>query len=250
MSRAMPVPSAVALALVLAGCPDNVKDPFPKSVGFQPLTYCPQVEVPWPTDAQNPSDLYPEILNVLAAPGCGGALNPDKYVVTSHAHARTFLKVPILTVWSKMQPTQDGLPNWVHLCDDGSIKCVDSWNWLPGAETADFPVSFRMLYHVDEFISVNWEHTWREGPLKGTVADPLTLEVGARYQKTWGIENIRVQTGSFVLRPVGPVTGDEYTSIELVAWLDADTQGQSETEAVFGSLVNAYNLLKAGVYAP
>jgi hypothetical protein len=245
MSRTVPVPPAVALALVLAGCPDNVEDPFPKAVGYQPLTYCPQVEV---ADPQNPSDRFPEMLNILAAPGCGGALTPDKYVVTSHAHARGFLKVPILTVWAKMQPTQDGLPNWVHLCDDGTDKCVESWHWLPGTETADFPVSFRMKYHVDSLVSVDWEHTWRQGLLEGTVAAPLA--VGARYQKTWGIENIRVQTGSFVLRPVGPVTGAEYTSIELVAWLDADTQGQSETEAVFGSLVNAYNLLKTGVYTP
>ena len=240
MSR--PVPVLAALALALAGCPGNVEDPFPKSVGFQPLTYCPEVEVPAPTD---PVDPCPEILNVAAAPSCGGYLNPDQFAVTAHAHGRGFYKASLLAVWSKMQPAQPGLPNWIHLCDDGTVKCVDSWEWRPGLEGADFPVSFRMGYHVDEVIPVNWEHTWREGPLEGTVAAPLV--VGARYQKTSGIQNIRVQTGSFVLRKA---PDDTCTSIELVGWLSADTQGQTPEEAVTGTVRDAYGLLWTGVHPP
>ena len=245
MSRAVPISPALALAVALLGCPGNREDPFPKSVGYQPLTYCPQVEVDWPTDTAVPPDPCPEKLNILSAPGCGGALNPDTYVVTAHAHARGYLKAPLQAVWAKMQPAWDGLPNWVHLCDDGTIKCVQSWHWLPGAEGADFPVSFIMRYHVSNIISVDWELTWREGPLTGTVAAPLS--VGARYQKTWGIENIRVETGSYVLTPA---PDDTCTSVELVGWLDADTQGQSPAESVFGTLYYAYHLLLTGVHTP
>ncbi len=237
--------SALALTVALAGCPGNVKDAFPKSVGYQPLTYCPQIEVPWPTD---PVDPGPETLNVLAAPGCGGSLNPDTYVVTDQAHARGYLKKPLLTVWNRMQPGWDGDPNWIRLCQNGETwiapgsRCVDSWHWIPGGETADFPVSFVMRYHVNEIISVDWELTWREGPLVGTVAAPQA--VGARYQKTWGIENLRVETGSFVLKPA---PDDTCTSVELVGWLDAD---QSDQNSVAGTLMNAYALLKIGVYTP
>lgn len=239
MSRTVPVPPAVALALALAGCPDNVKDPFPKAVGYQPLTSC--VTADWPTDPLNPADPYPEMLSVVRAPNCGGSLNADEYVVADHAHARGFLKFPILAVWAKLQD-----PSWVHLCDAGySNGCVDSWRYLPGLETGDFPVSFRIAYHVDATLGINvdWEHTWREGPLEGTVEAPLA--VGARYQKTWGIENIRVQTGSFVLRPTD--TDPNVTSIELVGWLDA---AQSNENTVAGTLTNAYELLRAGLYAP
>jgi len=241
MSRAFPASPAVALALALAGCPDNVEDPFPKEVGYQPLTSCVTAELP--SDPVNPLDPYPEVLSVARAPNCGGALNPDMYVIADHAHALGYLKFPILTVWAKLWPKQEGLPNWVHLCDDGSPSCVDSWQWLPGLETADFPVSFRMRYHVDDIISVDWEHTWRQGPLEGDVAAPLA--VGARYQKTWGIENIRVQAASFVLKPVGPAGA--YTSIEMVGWLDAD---RTDENTVAGTLMNAYALLKTGLYAP
>lgn len=243
MSRLVPLPAALLLPVVLAGCPHNKQDDFPLSVGYQPLTYCPQVEVAWPVDTAVPPDPCPEIWNVAAAPGCGGLLNPDMYVITSHAHLRGFLKGSLVTVWSKMQPVQDGLPNWVHLCDDGTYKCVNSWHWLGGTETGSFPVSFRMLYHVDNIISVDWEHTWREGPLAGTVAAPSV--VGARYQKTWGIQNIRVQTGSFVLTST---QGDTCTQVELVGWLDGDTQGQTPTQAVQGTLVYAYTLLQTGVH--
>ncbi|HEU4382415.1 MAG TPA: hypothetical protein VFR85_02835 [Anaeromyxobacteraceae bacterium] len=242
--RALPF---ILLALALAGCPEDVKDAFPKSVGYQPLTYCPQVEVAWPTD---PVDPCPEVLSVTSAPGCGGELNPDKWVVTNHAHGRAYLKASLLAVWSTMQPTHQGDPNWIRLCKTGGgddawtvpgSQCADSWSWLPGEEP-EFPVSFRMQYHKDEIISVDWVHVWRQGPLEGTVAAPLA--VGARYQKTLGIENLRVQTTSYVLRPA---PNDTCTSIEMVGWLDAD---RTDYTTVAGTLQNAYNLLKLGVHTP
>lgn len=248
MPRPVPLTPAVALALALAGCPDNVDDPFPKSVGYQPLAYCPAATpAAWPTD---PVDPCPEVVNIVLVANCGGQLSPDKNVVVDQAQARGYLKASLATAWSRIQPIQDGDPNWVRLCRNGGLdawavpgsRCVDTWHWLPGTESQDFPVSFRMKYHVDEIVSVDWEHTWRQGPLEGTVVSPLA--VGARYQKTWGIENLRVQTTSYVLRPA---PDESCTSIELVGWLDAD---QSNETSVAGTVHNAFNLLREGVHTP
>ncbi len=248
MSRPVPVSPALALALALAGCPSNVHDDFPKSVGFQPLDFCATATpADWPTD---PVDPCPETLNFVSVANCGGFLNPDKWVVVDQAHARGYLKASLLTVWSKMQPTHDGDPNWVRLCQKGGgdtwaiagSECVDWWHWYPGTEGADFPVSFQIRYHVNDIISVDWEHTWREGPLQGTVAAPLA--VGARWQKTWGIENLRVESQSYVLKPA---PDDTCTSIEMVGYLDADRENQYSVE---GTLRNAYNLLHLGVHTP
>lgn len=238
MSRTASAIPATALALALAGCPGNTKDDFPKSVGYQPLTFCATATPPdWPTD---PVDPCPEVLSpVVRVANCGGSLNPDKYVVVDQAMGRGYLKFPLLTVWDKLKD-----PNVVHLCLGGTVvDCVDEYHPLPGLETADFPVSFRIDYVVHDIITVEWWHTWREGPLEGTVDAPLA--VGARYQKTWGLENIRVQTGSFVLRPVG-ATG-QCTSIEMVAWLDGD---RSNENTVAGTVSNAYNSLQAALHAP
>jgi hypothetical protein len=238
MPRTVPVPPAVALALVLAGCPDNVKDPFPKEVGYQPLMFCASVAAPaWPDPVG--SDPYPEVLSLARVANCGGALNADEYVVTDQAMGRGYLKFPILAVWAKLRD-----PNVMHLCLGGTaVDCVDRYEVLPGLESSDFPVSFRIKYHVDsEIIAVAWEHTWRQGPLAGTVDAPQA--VGARYQKTWGIENIRVQTASFVLRPSD--TDPNVTSFEMVAWLDAD---RSNENTVAGTVTNAYNALWTALHA-
>ena len=175
MSRSVPLSPALALALLLAGCPDNVDDPFPKSVGYQPLVYCTTATpAAWPVDPLTPPDPCPELFNVVAVPDCGGQLSPEKHVIVDQAQGRGYLKASLATTWSRMQPIQDGDPNWVRLCMNGGgddawaipgSRCTDGWHWLPGTETQDFPVSFRMSYHSNQLVSVDWEHTWREGQI-------------------------------------------------------------------------------------
>ena len=78
--------------------------------------------------------------------------------------------------------------------------------------------------------------TYRAGPLEGTEDAPI--KVGERYQKTWGIRNIEVMSGSLVATEVAPGV----TAVEMVAWLKATTQYQSDCN---GTVVDLFGDLEA-----
>jgi hypothetical protein len=63
--------------------------------------------------------------------------------------------------------------------------------------------------------------------------------IGERYQKTWGTTHIDVMAGSLLATAVDGAP--DVTSVEMIAWLKADTQGQSDCNGtvtdLFGNLV-------------
>ena len=58
--------------------------------------------------------------------------------------------------------------------------------------------------------------------------------IGQRYQKTWGVSDIRVMTGSLVATAVDGAPG--VTSVEMVEWLNATTQHQSDCDGTLTDL--------------
>jgi hypothetical protein len=206
----------MVVAVSATGCGKNVEDAFPLSVGFQPLeplvagATCP------PTMAGN------ELGPVAAAPGNG----------YYDSHACGYLQAPLLKVYEALH---DPAASYIHNTGGGTK--------LDGPPVLDveptFPVSFRVRYSsptgIPGMADAKFDITYRAGPLEGT--DEAPVKIGERYQKTWGISNIEVMSGSLVATEVAPGV----TRVEMVAWLKATTQYQSDCDGtvrdLFGDLV-------------
>jgi hypothetical protein len=205
-----------ALLLLAAGCGHNKPDDFPISAGFQPLE---PVNAAALLPAAAGNQLYPQGLGgVLAVPG-------DGHYST---HARGYLRAPLARVYLALRDPASSL---VHN-DVGSPR-LDSVPGNPFVNEEPFPVSFRVRYSNSTVIGdVKFDLTYRAGPLEGT--DTAPLQIGQRYQKTWGTNHIRVMSGSLVATPLA--ADPNVTVVELVAWLDADTQYQSDCDGTLRDL--------------
>lgn len=208
---------ATVLAALSSGCNPTRHDDFPLSVGFLPLEpISPWTQ--WP--AATPTDPHPQGLGpIIQVPESGHYAS----------HARGYLHAPLEKVYAALHDPQ---ASYIHNVSGGTRL---SATWM---DVEPFPVSFRLRYVNSTVIGdVEFDVTYRAGPLDGTDAIPLV--VGERYQKTWGTSHIQVMTGSLVATAVG---GDPtVTSVEMIAWLRADTQGQSDCDGtvrdLFGDLV-------------
>jgi hypothetical protein len=219
-------PALLAGALALlsaAGCGHNRPDDFPLSVGFQPLEPISAAALPPPAAG---NVLHPQGLGDIVAPSGNGHYT---------SHAIGYLHAPLDKVYLALR---DPAASYIH--NDGGGTRLDVPPML-GVES-EFPVSFRIRYSNNTIIGdVKFDLTYRAGPLEGTDAAPT--KVGQRYQKTWGTTHIRTMSGSLVATPVD---GDpNVTLVEMVAWLDADTQYQSDCN---GTLRDLFDDL-AGVLA-
>jgi len=206
---------AAALAC-LAGCNPTAPDPFPESLGFQPIEPC---TAPPPSGGLL-GDPYPETDSYVSGRAPDGTY--------SWAHGYAYVKAPLKDVWAAMQDPA--------VC---ALNKVDKWAVDLGVEP-QFPVSFRIHYWVYTIITVEWELTWRQGPLAGTVDQPV--QVGARYQKTWGTTHLQIEMGSVVLEEVAP----GITSVQMVGHLAADQQGGPAD--VTGTLMYFYQKLVLKVH--
>ncbi|HSM91475.1 MAG TPA: hypothetical protein VLT47_01240 [Anaeromyxobacteraceae bacterium] len=210
-------PGVVLLTLVAAGCNRTARDAFPLSVGYQPLEPLSPLAT-WP--APTATDPHPEGLGVIVAV-------PERDHFASHA--RGYVHAPLDRVYAALH---DPATSYIHNVPGGTR--------LDGAPTMDvepFPVSFRVRYANSTVIGeVKFDVTYRAGPLEGTDAVPLVI--GERYQKTWGTDHIQVMAGSLLATAVEGAP--EVTSIEMIEWLRADTQGQSDCDGtltdLFGNL--------------
>jgi hypothetical protein len=203
-----------ALLLLAAGCGHNKPDDFPLSVGFQPLEPVSAAALP-PAAAGN--ELHPQ--------GLGGLVSvPSNGYYASHA--RGYLRAPLAKVYLALHDPASSL---VHN-DSGSPRL----DFAPMLNVeSEFPVSFRVRYSNNTIIGdVKFDLTYRAGPLEGIDAAPL--KVGQRYQKTWGTTHIRTMSGSLVATPLA--ADPNITVVEMVAWLDADTQYQSDCDGTLRDL--------------
>jgi hypothetical protein len=214
-----PLPGHLALGLLLllsgAGCGSNRPDEFPLAVGFQPLE--PVVAAALPPAATN--ELYPQGLGVVVAtPGSGHYAS----------HARGYLHAPLDKVYLALH---DPRANYIH--NNGGSPRLDNAPGNPFLGEEPFPVSFRIRYSNSTSIGdVKFDLTYRAGPLEGTDAAPL--KVGLRYQKTWGSTYISTMSGSLVATPLA--ANPNITVVEMVAWLDATTQYQSDCDGTLRDL--------------
>jgi hypothetical protein len=217
---------AALLALASTGCGlKNSADEFPLSDGFQPL------EPMTPTATFPPAagnELYPQGL---------GPIVPIANFAHYTSHARGYLHAPLARVY---QALQDPAASYLHNQNGATLLAGPT-----DFKVEPFPVSFLVHYRNDtkvgpKTITTYFDVTYRAGPLEGTDAAPIVI--GERYQKTWGIENISVMKGSLVATAV-PGAPD-VTQVEMIAWLQATTQGQSDCD---GTLVDLFGDLATTV---
>jgi hypothetical protein len=98
------------------------------------------------------------------------------------------------------------------------------------------PAVARAFYKNDTGSSivpvVKFDVITRMGWLQGSAADPL--ELGQRSHKTCGTTHIQMMDGSITARPVAPADlppgVGAATAVELVYWLEADTQTQADCD--------------------
>jgi hypothetical protein len=191
----------------------NATDEFPLSVGFQPLEPV-SPATSWP--AASATDPHPQGLgSIVHAP------NFNHY----GSHARGYLHAPLAKVYEALR---DPAASYIH--NSGGVTRLDG---SPVLDVEPFPISFRVRYSNATVIGdVKFDVTYRAGPLQGTEA--ALVEIGQRYQKTWGVTNITVMTGSLVATAVDGAP--DVTSVEMVAWLQADTQKQADCDGTLSDL--------------
>lgn len=216
--RKLPVSGIALAALLAAACLHNRSDDFPLSVGFQPLEPI-SAATNWP--APTGTDPHPQGLGPIVAVPASGHFD---------SHARGYLNAPLAKVYAALH---DPVASYIHNVSGGTRL-----DGAPAFGIEPFPVSFRVRYANSTIIGeVKFEVTYRAGPLDGTEAAPI--EIGERYQKTWGTDHIQVMAGSLVARAVDGAP--DVTSVEMIAWLRADTQGQGDCDGtltdLFGDLV-------------
>jgi hypothetical protein len=216
-SRSLRSFAATLLAVgLLAGCSKNVTDEFPLSVGFQPIEAV-GPEVTWPAASGN--DPTPQGLGpVVAGPRTGHYTS----------WARGYLNAPLARVYLALHDPKASI---IHN-QNGSPHTDDTMVPNPAMNEEPFPVSFRYRYFTVAAINTKFDVTYRAGPLEGTDAAPTV--VGERYQKTWGTPYISVMAGSLVASPVAGAP--DVTSVEMVAWLNAETQYQADCDGTLRDL--------------
>ena len=212
---------ATILLALAAGCGKNQVEDFPVSVGFQPLESIVDSALP---PAASGTDLHPEGLGAIMAPAESGHFT---------SHARGYIHAPLARVY---QALHDPASSYIH--NSNNAPRLDNVPGNPFIGEEPFPISFRVRYSNATVVGdVKFDVTYRAGPLQGTDAAPVV--VGQRYQKTWGTSNIRVMAGSLVATAVDGAP--DVTEVEMIAWLDATTQHQSDCDGtlrdLFGDLV-------------
>jgi hypothetical protein len=85
--------------------------------------------------------------------------------------------------------------------------------------------SFRVHNEVDDFLTVEFDVTWRFLVIEGSVDDPA-IAVGS-FQKTFGTPFISLLAGTIVLTPVDA----QITELQMVEHLDAASGGADPAEA-------------------
>jgi hypothetical protein len=184
-----------SLLLLSGGCAGNSITPFPP--GLDPLEADTAPEPP----AKN-GDPHPEALGV--ARGSTGSYD--------WVHARGYLHVPLKQAWAVLtDPTVTADPK----VTDRTFELLHD----PGTD-----VSYVFHYTVHDFLTVQFDVTYRFGVVAGTIDRPM--RGAGRYQKTSGTDYITLLAGSIG----ASVVDDHTTAIELIEHLDATASDASEIE--------------------
>ncbi len=194
---------------MLASCNSNTDTEFPP--GLEPLE----------TDTAPPpvgtaDDPLPETLSMVSGR-------------TSHfywTHARGYVHAPLVDLWRAF-----------HDPNVGRDPTIDDYSTEEDVEP-DVPVSYVIHYTVHDFLTIEFEVTWRFG-INGEDKSPTM--VAARFQKTWGTTFIQTMEGSIVATAVD----DETSEVELIEHLDAVRSDSGDCESF---LTDVFDQLLHGVH--
>jgi hypothetical protein len=217
--------AALAVALATSGCrallnPESCHDIGPTIQPLEPemlnTTY-----LYWPPDGVTTA------VHIVNGPSNG-------YYT---CQARGYVVQPIERVWTALS-----VPETTYLQNDpngGTILDIAPQTFEP---TAVASVVFRVFYRnpTPYGFDVKFDlWTWM-GWLEGSEANPL--ELGLRTHKTCGTTHIQTMDGSITARPVDaadlPPGVTSATAIEMIYWLEAETQNQGNCN---GTLQDQFN---------
>ena len=182
---------AALAALILGGCFGNEETPFPD--GLEPLE---ENDLAGPG---TPADPYPEEYQLEGTDG--GAY--DTLLGRGYIHA------PIADVWAAFQDPAVGADR----------RTSPEWT-STSLEDPAYDTSFVIHHIAYDIVTVEWDVTWRQSVVTGTVDAPEVVAI--RWQKTAGSTLIRTIDGSMVLRPVGD---GSITELELAYHAKATGSG-------------------------
>lgn len=186
--------AGAALGLLLVACGGNEATAFP--AGLEPLEENTAV-----APAAEGDQPHPERINVVSG-------DRGTYVF---AHGRGYVHGTVAETWAALQ-----VPEAVT-----DRRGVDRYSSTPNVEEG-YDVSFRVHNEVDDIVTVQFDVTWRQSAVEGTLDSPTVVAI--RWQKTWGTTFITSIEGSIILR----VVDDSTTEIDAVEHMKAarDPQGQ------------------------
>lgn len=195
MVRSLVAAPLVACFILLAGCDSDVATDFSDDMlhEFEQNT----ASLPEGTA----EDAYPETLNLVA-------VNSDPF---DFIHARGYVHAPVARVWEAMRTPEVVIDR----------RKVASFTITSDVEMG-YDVSFRVHNVVHDFITVEFENTWRESSMEGTVDAPT--QVLCNYKKTWGTSFIDLMEGAITLTEVTP----DVTEFAIVQHLDATSADSEE----------------------
>jgi hypothetical protein len=209
--------ATLAATTVLAGCPDSTSTPFDPTLGFQPIEPC-TATFP-PAEAGDP---HPEQIEIVFDWREGRL---------AYAHGAAYLHATLAQVYEALE---DPRVSRIHQTD----------SWTPTLDVEpEYPISFSIRYAAGPAIyKGRWTILYRGGPVLGTV-DALR-QIGFRYQKVEGIEDLRVQAGSLVAYDAG----DGVTALEIVCHLETSSRADQGPDNVRGTVNDWFEGLRAKVH--
>lgn len=175
----------------LTGCNSDETSEFIS--GLEPLETC---TAPAP-DAKE-GDPFPEEVSFVTGAN-------EEF---SWAHGRGFVHKPLAETWAAMRDPDT--------CVDR--REVDEWTVEFGVEP-EYDFSYAIHNTVNDIITVEFDISWRQGAVEGTVEAPEL--VGARFQKTFGTSFIELLSGSVIARAKDEST----TELEFVEHILATGKG-------------------------
>ncbi|HEY3355625.1 MAG TPA: hypothetical protein VGQ83_20405 [Polyangia bacterium] len=202
--------AAVALAAAgVVGCYGDKTSTMP--AGLEPV-------------GKNPAE-YPPAEGTDQYPEKYGTMLSGKTDTYSWAGLKGYIHAPIEAVWAALQD-----PDTV-----ADRRKVDKYVATLNVETG-YDVSFRLANTVYDIITVEFEVTWRQSHIDGTLEAPLA--VAANYQKTWGSSVMELLAGSVALKKID----DNTTAFECLEYIAAI---MSADESVQSYQPDLYNSVKA-----
>jgi hypothetical protein len=204
LRRSFTLSALVCLGLV-AGCGGDEATVFPP--GLQPLE---AVTIPLP--AATAADAHPEVLVTRFGE------NADY----EWAQGRGYVHAPLARVYEALRDPEVTTDR----------RRASEFSSTPNTEP-EYPFSYRVHYIVRDLVTIEFDMSWRLGPIEGSEAAPTA--VSGVYQKTYGSSFIDILRGDVVARAVDANT----TDIELLRHIRSSGAGGPEAEVYLRDMYNS-----------